>query len=93
MKDIYQFKPEINNIKDSQEKNSDDVNILTQSINDMSASIHEQTAAINQINEAMSAIESGTERNYEETTKIASISNNVEEMSEEMLANINKNKF
>lgn len=69
------------------------VNILTQSITDMSASIHEQTAAINQINEAMSAIESGTERNYEETTKIASISNNVEEMSEEMLANINKNKF
>ncbi|MBR2148233.1 MAG: hypothetical protein IJ965_02190, partial [Campylobacter sp.] len=69
------------------------VNILTQSITDMSASINEQTAAINQINEAMSAIESGTERNYEETTKIASISNNVEEMSEEMLANINKNKF
>lgn len=69
------------------------VNILTQSITDMSASINEQTAAINQINEAMSAIENGTERNYEETTKIASISNNVEEMSEEMLTNINKNKF
>ncbi|ARR01882.1 MCP-domain signal transduction protein [Campylobacter vicugnae] len=69
------------------------VNILTQSITDMSASIHEQTAAINQINEAMSAIESGTERNYEETTKIASISNDVEGMSKEMLANINKNKF
>ena len=33
MKDIYQFKPEINNIKDSQEKNSDDVNILTQNSN------------------------------------------------------------
>ena len=69
------------------------VNILTQSITDMSASIHEQTAAINQINEAMSAIESGTERNYEETTKIAGISNDVEGMSKEMLANINKNKF
>ncbi|ARR03595.1 methyl-accepting chemotaxis protein [Campylobacter sp. RM9264] len=69
------------------------VNILTQSITDMSASIHEQTAAINQINEAMSAIESGTERNYKETTKIAGISNDVEGMSKEMLANINKNKF
>nr|WP_096019272.1 methyl-accepting chemotaxis protein [Campylobacter lanienae] len=69
------------------------VNILTQSITDMSSSIHEQTAAINQINEAMSVIGDGTERNHEETNKIASISNDVETMSEEMLANINKNKF
>nr|WP_096023700.1 methyl-accepting chemotaxis protein [Campylobacter lanienae] len=69
------------------------VNILTQSITDMSSSIHEQTAAINQINEAMSVIDDGTERNHEETNKIASISNDVETMSEEMLANINKNKF
>ena len=59
----------------------------------MSSSIHEQTAAINQINEAMSVIGDGTERNHEETNKIASISNDVETMSEEMLANINKNKF
>ncbi|MDY3133262.1 MAG: methyl-accepting chemotaxis protein [Campylobacter lanienae] len=69
------------------------VNILTQSITDMSSSIHEQTAAINQINEAMSIIGDGTERNHEETNKIANISNDVETMSEEILANINKNKF
>ena len=69
------------------------VNILTQSITDMSSSIHEQTAAINQINEAMNIIGDGTERNHEETSKIANISNDVETMSEEILANINKNKF
>ena len=69
------------------------VNILTQSITDMSSSIHEQTAAINQINEAMNIIGDGTERSHEETSKIANISNDVETMSEEILANINKNKF
>ncbi|MEE3705445.1 methyl-accepting chemotaxis protein [Campylobacter sp. CX2-8023-23] len=69
------------------------VNILTQSISDMSSSIHEQTAAINQINEAMSTIRNGTEQNHIETTKIADISNEVEKMSEDMLSNINKNKF
>ena len=69
------------------------VNILTQSITDMSSSIHEQTAAINQINEAMNIIGDGTERTHEETSKIANISNDVETMSEEILANINKNKF
>lgn len=68
-------------------------NVLTQGINDMSESIKEQTTAINQINESVINIDNLTKQNVEVVASANGVTNNVDAMAKEIVADVKKKNF
>ncbi|MWV67607.1 methyl-accepting chemotaxis protein [Helicobacter saguini] len=68
-------------------------NILVQSINDMAESIKEQAAGIAQINEAISQLETITQKNVEIANHSQDISTAVDSVANKILEDVNKKKF
>ncbi|MWV62807.1 methyl-accepting chemotaxis protein [Helicobacter saguini] len=68
-------------------------NILVQSINDMGESIKEQATGIGQINEAISQLESLTQKNVDIANHAKDISTAVDSVANQILEDVNKKKF
>ncbi|MWV66406.1 methyl-accepting chemotaxis protein [Helicobacter saguini] len=68
-------------------------NVLVQSINDMAESIKEQATGIGQINEAISQLESLTQKNVDIANHSKDISTAVDSVAANILADVNKKKF
>ena len=68
-------------------------NLLVQSINDMAESIKEQTAGITQINESVAHIESVTQENVKIANDSSTISDSVNAIAANILADVKKKKF
>lgn len=68
-------------------------NLLVQSINDMAESIKEQTAGITQINESVAHIESVTQENVKIANDSSTISDSVNTIAANILADVKKKKF
>ena len=68
-------------------------NLLVQSINDMAESIKEQTAGITQINESVAHIESVTQENVKIANDSSVISDSVNAIAANILADVKKKKF
>ncbi|WP_029662380.1 methyl-accepting chemotaxis protein, partial [Campylobacter fetus] len=69
------------------------VNILVQSVNDMSESIKEQTIGLGQINESIAQLESVTQTNVGIANTTNDITQNVNTIADNILADVNKKKF
>ena len=69
------------------------VNVLVQGINDMSESIKEQTAGVTQINEAIAQLESVTQDNVSVANSTNDITQVVNKIADEILADVHKKKF
>ena len=69
------------------------VNVLVQGVNDMSESIKEQTAGVTQINEAIAQLESVTQDNVSVANNTNDITQVVNKIADEILADVNKKKF
>ena len=69
------------------------VNVLVQGINDMSESIKEQTQGITQINDSVIKLEEITNENVQIVTDTQEITQVVDNISENILNDVNKNKF
>lgn len=68
-------------------------NILVQSINEMSQSVKEQTLGIKQINDAVNSLESVTQQNVKIAEDSQSVSNELDLLAKNVIAEVNKNKF
>ncbi|TQR29058.1 hypothetical protein DMB92_08795, partial [Campylobacter sp. MIT 99-7217] len=68
-------------------------NLLVQSINDMAESIKEQTAGITQINESVAHIESVTQENVKIANDSSVISDSVNTIAANILADVKKKQF
>jgi methyl-accepting chemotaxis protein len=68
-------------------------NILTQNINDMSAAINEQTIAIAQINTLVADIDNLTKENLEVANQTNKATNEVDEIADQIVKEVAKNKF
>ncbi len=64
-----------------------------QGVNDMSESIKEQTAGVTQINEAIAQLESVTQDNVSVANNTNDISQSVNKIADDILADVNKKKF
>ncbi|EEQ63060.1 hypothetical protein HPMG_00517 [Helicobacter pullorum MIT 98-5489] len=62
-------------------------------MNDMSESIKEQTAGVTQINEAIAQLESVTQDNVSVANNTNDISQSVNKIADDILADVNKKKF
>ena len=69
------------------------VNVLVQGVNDMSESIKEQTAGVTQINEAIAQLESVTQDNVSVANNTNDITQVVNKIADDILADVNKKKF
>uniref|UniRef100_UPI00047C63CB methyl-accepting chemotaxis protein n=1 Tax=Helicobacter rodentium TaxID=59617 RepID=UPI00047C63CB len=69
------------------------VNVLVQGVNDMSESIKEQTAGVTQINEAIAQLESVTQDNVSVANSTNDITQVVNKIADEILADVHKKKF
>ena len=69
------------------------VNVLVQGVNDMSESIKEQTAGVTQINEAIAQLESVTQDNVSVANNTNDITQVVNKIADEILADVHKKKF
>ena len=68
-------------------------NILTQNIDDMSAAINEQTIAIAQINTLVADIDNLTKENLEVANQTNKATNEVDEIADQIVKEVAKNKF
>ena len=68
-------------------------NLLVQSINDMAVSIREQTEGISQINEAITSLEAVTRENLDIANHTNGVTKAVNDQAQQLLDDINKNKF
>ena len=69
------------------------INILTQSINEMSTSINEQTTAVNLINQAVVNLDDQTKGTLKITESTKNIVAEVNQITQSIVANAQKNKF
>ena len=69
------------------------VNILVQSVNEMSESIREQTEGLGQINEAIAQLEGVTQENVRVANTTNGITQKVNGIANEILADVEKKKF
>lgn len=69
------------------------VNVLVQSVNEMSESIREQTDGLSQINEAIAQLESATQENVGVANNTNEITQRVNTIADEILADVERKKF
>ena len=69
------------------------VNVLVQSVNEMSESIREQTDGLSQINEAIAQLESATQENGGVANSTNEITQRVNTIADEILADVERKKF
>ena len=69
------------------------INLLVQSVNEVSESIKEQTAGVTQINESIAELENATRENVSVASDTNYITEGVNNIASEILADVNKKKF
>ena len=88
---------EVRNLAERTQKSLGEIeanaNILTQNIDDMSAAINEQTIAIAQINTLVADIDNLTKENLEVANQTNKATNEVDEIADQIVKEVAKNKF
>ena len=88
---------EVRNLAERTQKSLGEIeantNILTQNIDDMSAAINEQTIAIAQINTLVADIDNLTKENLEVANQTNKATNKVDEIADQIVKEVAKNKF
>ena len=88
---------EVRNLAERTQKSLGEIeanaNILTQNIDDMSAAINEQTIAIAQINTLVADIDNLTKENIEVANQTNNATNEVDEIADQIVKEVAKNKF
>lgn len=88
---------EVRNLAERTQKSLGEIeanaNILTQNIDDMSAAINEQTIAIAQINTLVADVDNLTKENLEVANQTNKATNEVDEIADQIVKEVAKNKF